>query len=72
MTNDSSLTPEQRDGLLETYHDLLDLAETCRVPAVSAALRGALAELRVALDGQGVELEDYYRPRTALRLARAA
>ncbi|MCZ0983663.1 DUF6052 family protein [Streptomyces diastatochromogenes] len=62
MTNDSSLTPEQRDRLLESYRTLVDLAGTCRVPAVFAALRGALAELRVALDGQGVELDDYYRP----------
>ncbi|MEU5921323.1 DUF6052 family protein [Streptomyces sp. NPDC047141] len=62
MTNDSSLTPEQRDRLLGGYRALLDLAGDCRVPAVSAALRGALAELRVALDGQAVELEDYYRP----------
>ncbi|MFD3728496.1 DUF6052 family protein [Streptomyces sp. NPDC058671] len=62
MTNDSSLTPEQEHLLLESYRTLTDLAETCRVPAVSAALRGALAELRVALDGQAVDLEDYYRP----------
>ncbi|MEV4943441.1 DUF6052 family protein [Streptomyces zaomyceticus] len=62
MTNDSSLTPEQQGRLLESYRALVDLAEDCRVPAVSAALRGALAELRVALDGQAVELEDYYRP----------
>lgn len=62
MTNDTSLTPDQERRLLESYRALVDLAETCRVPAVHAALRGALAELRVALDGQAVELEDYYRP----------
>ncbi|ROQ23185.1 hypothetical protein EDD98_7634 [Streptomyces sp. PanSC19] len=62
MTNVSLLTPEQEQRLLESYRSLVDLADDCRVPSVSAALRGALAELRVALDGQGVELEDYYRP----------
>jgi hypothetical protein len=62
MTNDTSLTPEQRDRLLQSYRALTDLAGTCRVPAVQAALRGALAELRVALDGQAVDLADYYRP----------
>ncbi|MEU4065161.1 DUF6052 family protein [Streptomyces wedmorensis] len=62
MTNVSLLTPEQERCLLDGYTTLTGLAETCRVPSVSAALRGALAELRVALDGQGVELEDYYRP----------
>ncbi|MEU1228929.1 DUF6052 family protein [Streptomyces sp. NPDC005828] len=62
MTNDSSLTPEQEQRLLESYRTLRDLAETCTVPAVFAALRGALAELRVALDGQAVDLDDYYRP----------
>ncbi|CAL9623873.1 hypothetical protein SUDANB58_05899 (plasmid) [Streptomyces sp. enrichment culture] len=61
MTNDTSLTPEQRDRLLESYRALADLSGTCRVPAVGAALRGALAELRVALDGQAVELDDYYQ-----------
>ncbi|NNJ08405.1 hypothetical protein HHX38_30465 [Streptomyces sp. PKU-MA01144] len=60
MTNDTSLTPEQEGRLLESYRTLTDLARTCRTPAVLAALRGALAELRVALDGSGVELEDYY------------
>ena len=65
MTNDTSLTPEQRDRLLQSYHTLSDLRGACRVPAVQAALRGALAELRVALDGQAVALDDYYRPRTA-------
>ncbi|MFE2209047.1 MULTISPECIES: DUF6052 family protein [Streptomyces] len=62
MTNGTWLTPEDERRLLESYHALLDLAESCRVPAVHAALRGALAELRVALDGQAVNLEDYYRP----------
>ncbi|MGW4273058.1 DUF6052 family protein, partial [Streptomyces seoulensis] len=62
MTNDTSLTPEQRRRLLEGYRALSDLHGACAVPAVQAALRGALAELRVALDGQAVELEDYYRP----------
>ncbi|WP_445282538.1 DUF6052 family protein [Streptomyces sp. DSM 118148] len=62
MTNDTSLTPEQRDRLLESYRTLTDLYATCRVPAVQAALRGALAELRAALDGQAVDLDDYYRP----------
>ncbi|MFI8326280.1 DUF6052 family protein [Streptomyces sp. NPDC085529] len=61
MTNVSSLTPDQERCLLDSYTALTGLAETCQVPSVSAALRGALAELRVALDGQAVELEDYYR-----------
>ncbi|MGR6975140.1 DUF6052 family protein [Streptomyces cynarae] len=65
MTNDTSLTPDQRHRLLESYRALSDLHGTCRVPAVQAALRAALAELRVALDGQAVELEDYYRPAPA-------
>ncbi|MFH8385273.1 DUF6052 family protein [Kitasatospora sp. NPDC018058] len=60
MTNDSSrLTPEQEHRLLESYHGLADLAQDCTVPAVLAALRGALAELRTALDGQAVDF-DYY------------
>lgn len=71
MTNGTSLTPEQRDRLLESYRGLTDLLGTCRVPAVEAALRGALAELRVALEGQAVELEDYYRPASAERRAAA-
>ncbi|MFC8955203.1 DUF6052 family protein [Streptomyces sp. NPDC057101] len=62
MTNVTSLTPDQERCLLDSYTTLTGLAESCRVPSVSAALRGALAELRVALDGQAVELEDYYRP----------
>lgn len=62
MTNGTWLTPDEERRLLESYHALLELAGTCRVPAVQAALRGALAELRVALDGQAVNLEDYYRP----------
>ncbi|WP_256104160.1 DUF6052 family protein [Streptomyces sp. ODS05-4] len=60
MTNGTSLTPDQRGTLLEGYRSLTALAETCQVPAVRAALRGALAELRVALDGQAVDLDDYY------------
>ncbi|MFD6183021.1 DUF6052 family protein [Streptomyces goshikiensis] len=60
MTNDSSrLTPDQERQLLESYETLTRLAKECGVPAVHAALRGALAELRTALDGQAVEF-DYY------------
>lgn len=54
------LTAEQELQLIESYRTLGLLADTCRVPAVLAAVRASLAELRVALDGQAVEF-DYYR-----------
>lgn len=61
MTNaHSPLTAEQQHRLLETYNTLSHLLETVPVPAVAASVRAALAELRVALDGQAVEF-DYYR-----------
>ncbi|MFE7134893.1 DUF6052 family protein [Streptomyces sp. NPDC057638] len=55
------LTPAQEETLLAGYRALTAVERSCAVPAVRAALRGALAELRVALEGQAVELDDYYR-----------
>ncbi|WP_328973804.1 DUF6052 family protein [Streptomyces sp. NBC_00239] len=61
MTNENSpLTADQEQRLLETYRALEDLALGCGEPAVRAAVKAALAELRTALDGQAVEF-DYYR-----------
>ncbi|MEE1791163.1 DUF6052 family protein [Streptomyces sp. BE308] len=54
------LTAEQELHLMESYRTLGYLADNCRVPAVLAAVRASLAELRIALDGQAVEF-DYYR-----------
>ncbi|MFD1832739.1 MULTISPECIES: DUF6052 family protein [Streptomyces] len=69
MTNDTSrLTADQERRLLECYTALRQLSEGCAVPAVTAALNTALAELRIALDGQAVEF-DYYREYPALRPA---
>ncbi|MCB5165671.1 DUF6052 family protein [Streptomyces bambusae] len=60
MTNaNSPLTAEQEQQLLRTYHELQDLAQACGVPAVRAAVKTALAELRTALDGQAVDFEYY-------------
>jgi hypothetical protein len=61
MTNaNSPLTADQEQQLLDVYRALEDLALSCGEPAVSAAVKAALAELRTALDGQAVEF-DYYR-----------
>ncbi|GHG38647.1 DUF6052 family protein [Streptomyces zaomyceticus] len=60
MTNAHSfLSPEQEARLLGAYTALKELSADCRVPAVGAAVTMALAELRTALDGQGVEF-DYF------------
>ncbi|ALU98436.1 hypothetical protein WQO_33850 (plasmid) [Streptomyces globisporus C-1027] len=56
----SPLRPEQVEQLLVSYRSLGLLEQSCAVPAVLAAVRAARAELRIALDGQGVEFE-YYR-----------
>ncbi|WP_307825390.1 DUF6052 family protein [Streptomyces sp. MBT55] len=48
------------EQLLGSYRSLGLLEQSCAVPAVLAAVRAARAELRIALDGQGVEFE-YYR-----------
>lgn len=61
MTNASSpLTAEQELHLVESYRTLTHLADTVQVPAVLASVRVCLAELRLALDGQAIDL-DYYR-----------
>ncbi|MFI6509020.1 DUF6052 family protein [Streptosporangium sp. NPDC050855] len=49
----SSASLERR--LLECHAMLRRLEESCEVPAVRAAVRAALAELRAALDSQAVD-----------------
>lgn len=67
MTNESSpLTAEQELHLLESYRTLTHLADTVQVPAVLASIRVCLAELRLTLDGQALDLDYYRRPTRAL------
>ncbi|MFI9203869.1 DUF6052 family protein [Streptomyces sp. NPDC053048] len=70
MTNEraepAGLTPEQERVLLDAYTALGGLARSCEVPAVTAAVGAALAELRVALDGQAVDF-DFFAPSPAGR-----
>jgi hypothetical protein len=59
MSGPGELTGTEEQQLLECYATLHQLAETCDVPAVLAAVRVALAELHAALDGQALEFEYY-------------
>ncbi|GAA1548034.1 hypothetical protein GCM10009827_080400 [Dactylosporangium maewongense] len=52
------LTGPQEQQLLECYRTLHGLAEV-DVPAVRAAVRRAVAELQVALEGQALVFEFY-------------
>jgi hypothetical protein len=54
----AELTGEQERQLLECYRTLHALAGV-EVPAVRAAVRRAVAELQVALEGQAVVFEFY-------------
>lgn len=66
MTNETeAFTDDERGALLDAYRTLTGVADTTGIPAIRAALRSALAELRTALDGQGVDLPDYYRTTSA-------
>ncbi|MDA3647022.1 DUF6052 family protein [Saccharopolyspora indica] len=66
------LAPSQLRRLHEHYDGLRELAASCDVPAVRAAVGVAVAELRVALDGQTLDL-DFYETGTAdARAASAA
>ncbi|MFB7915492.1 DUF6052 family protein [Streptomyces sp. NPDC056061] len=56
------LTTEQEQQLLDIYRVLSDLARTCQVPTVSAAVRAALAPLHTALDGQDLDHDHYRHP----------
>lgn len=58
MTN-AELTARETERLRECYATLHELAASCGVPAVRAAARAAVAEVHVALDGQGLEFEMY-------------
>ncbi|MCE7079487.1 DUF6052 family protein [Streptomyces sp. ST2-7A] len=64
MTNEpiGLLTPEQERDLLTAHRTLLRIMDHCEVPAVRAAVLAAEAELRIALDGQGIECDFYRRP----------
>lgn len=53
------LSDEERERLLRSYQDLTSLAATCRVPAVRAAARAALAQIAQALNGQSLAYELY-------------
>lgn len=54
-----TLSDEEKERLLRTYDDLAALARTCRVPAVRAAARAALAQVAQALNGEGLAYELY-------------
>jgi uncharacterized protein DUF6052 len=57
MTNGrAELSVEQERRLVECYGALRELADTCTVPAVRAAVTVALTELDVALEGQDIEV----------------
>jgi hypothetical protein len=53
------LSDEEVRALRRCYQDLKQLAASCQVPSVRAAVRVALAELHAALNGQGLEYELY-------------
>ncbi|WP_344954828.1 DUF6052 family protein [Actinomadura miaoliensis] len=61
---EGELTDAQERQLLECYASLRELAGTCDVPSVVAAVRAALAELRVALYGQVMDFDFYDIDRT--------
>jgi hypothetical protein len=63
MTNvHSQLSAEQEQQLLTSYRTLTELAGSCRIPSVLAAVRSSLAELRAALAGQDIEFDYYGHP----------
>jgi len=61
MTSDYTvvtLTQDEQERLRRTYTDLMELA-ACRVPAVRAAARAAVAHIAQALNGEGMGYELY-------------
>ncbi|GAT67146.1 hypothetical protein PS9374_02799 [Planomonospora sphaerica] len=61
----AGLSAAQERQLLECHAVLGRLEESCEVPAVRAAVRTALAELRAALDSQAVDFPFFPLPEEA-------
>lgn len=55
MNGQAELTSEQERQLLDCHAALERLAENCEVPAVLTAVRMAMTELQVAIEGQGLD-----------------
>lgn len=55
MNGSAELSREQETRLVECHRALRDLAGSCQVPAVVTAVKAALTELDVALEGQDLE-----------------
>jgi hypothetical protein len=53
-----TLTEDEKTRLQRCFEDLMTLSK-CRVPAVRAAAREALASVAQALNGQGLRYELY-------------
>lgn len=57
MTNGrAELSADQEEKLVGCYAILTELAYSCEVPSVAAAVRAALVELDVALEAQALDV----------------